>query len=70
VHGKITVKILREFWERLVQMTERTGVSSITEFIVFVALNPAASGATSAEDRLTEEEVTAITARLKRVGYL
>jgi hypothetical protein len=48
---------------------ERPGFIGITGSVVFVALNLASSGAISAEDKLTEEEVTTITARLKRVGY-
>ena len=47
MHDKVTIKILRELSQKLVQMTERAGFSSITEFIVFAMRNMASSGAIS-----------------------
>ena len=70
MHEKVTIKIPRELYHKLVQMTEGTGFSSVTEFIVFVMRNLASSGAIKGEDKLTEEEVTAIRERLRRLGYL
>ena len=70
MHEKVTIKIPRELYQRLTQMTEGTGFSSVTEFIVFVMRNLASSGAIRGEDKLTEEEVTAIRERLRRLGYL
>ena len=70
MHDKVTIKIPRELYRKLTQMTEGTGFSSVTEFIVFVMRNLASSGAIRGEDKLTEEEVTAIRERLRRLGYL
>ena len=70
MHDKVTIKIPRELYQKLKQMTEGTGFSSVTEFIVFVMRNLASSGEIKGKDRLTEEEVTAIRERLRRLGYL
>jgi len=70
LQDKVTIKIPRELYQKLVQMTQGTGFSSVTEFIVFVMRNLASSGEIKGEDRLTEEEVRTIRERLRRLGYL
>lgn len=70
MRDKVTIKIPRELYHRLVEMTEGTGFSSVTEFIVFVMRTLASGGKIKEDDRLTEEEVKAIRERLRRLGYL
>jgi len=70
MHDKVTIKIPRELYQRLTQMTEGTGFSSVTEFIVFVMRNLASSGEMKGEEKLSEVEIRAIRERLKRLGYL
>ena len=70
MHDKVTIKIPRELYRKLTQMTEGTGFSSVTEFIVFVMRNLASSGEIRGNDKLSEEEVTGIRERLRRLGYL
>ena len=67
---KVTIKIPRELYEKLREMIEGTGFSSVTEFIVFVMRSLASSGKLKEEDPLTNEEVEAIRERLRRLGYL
>ena len=67
---KVTIKIPRELYQRLSQMIEGTGFSSVTEFIVFVMRSLASGGEIKGADKLTEEEVRAIRERLRRLGYL
>ena len=67
---KVTIKIPRELYEKLREMVEGTGFSSVTEFIVFVMRSLATSGKIKEEDKLTEEEVKAIRERLRRLGYI
>ena len=67
---KVTLKIPRELYEKLREMIEGTGFSSVTEFIVFVMRSLASSGKLKEEDQLTNEEVEAIRERLRRLGYL
>ncbi len=67
---KVTIKIPRELYETLQNMIEGTGFSSTTEFIVFVMRTLVSTGTITEEDRLTENEVRIIKARLKRLGYL
>ena len=70
MQGKVTIKIPRELYQKLGQMILGTGFASVTEFIVFVMRSLASSGDIKGKDRLTEEEVTAIRERLRRLGYL
>jgi len=70
MRDKVTIKIPKELYQKLVQMTQGTGFSSVTEFIVFVMRNLASSGEIKGEDRLTEEEVRTVRERLRRLGYL
>lgn len=67
---KVTIKIPRELYEKLREMIEDTGFSSVTEFIVFVMRSLASSGKLKEEDKLTGEEVKAIRERLRRLGYI
>ena len=66
----VTIKIPRILYNRLAQMTQGTGFSSVTQFIVFVMRTLASSGGLAEEDSLTPEEVKAIRERLKKLGYL
>jgi len=67
---KVTIKIPRELYQRLVEMVEGTGFSSVTEFIVFIMRTLASGGEIKGEDRLTAKEIRAIRERLRRLGYL
>jgi Arc/MetJ-type ribon-helix-helix transcriptional regulator len=67
---KVTIKIPRELYRKLKQMTEGTGFSSVTEFIVFAMRTIASGGDIKGEDRLSADEVKAIRERLRRLGYL
>ena len=67
---KVTIKIPRELYRKLKNMTEGTGFSSVTEFIVFVMRSVASTGDLKEHDQLTAEEVRSIRGRLKRLGYL
>ena len=67
---KVTIKIPRELYRKLKKMTEGTGFSSVSEFIVFVMRSVASTGDLKQDDQLTTYEVKAIRARLKRLGYL
>ena len=70
MRDKVTIKIPRELYQKLTQMIEGTGFSSVTEFITFVLRNLASGGDIKGGDKLTEEEVRAIRERLRRLGYL
>jgi Arc/MetJ-type ribon-helix-helix transcriptional regulator len=70
MQDKVTIKIPRELYQKLSQMIEGSGFSSVTEFIVFVMRSLASSGEIMGADKLTEEEVRAVRERLRRLGYL
>ena len=70
MQNKVTIKIPRELYQKLSQMIEGSGFSSVTEFIVFVMRSLASSGEIREADKLTDEEVGAVRERLRRLGYL
>jgi len=73
---KVTIKIPKSLYEKLKLITEDSGYSSVTEFVVHV-LRDLVSADTMTQrtdadnvDQLTREEVDAIRRRLKNIGYL
>jgi Arc/MetJ-type ribon-helix-helix transcriptional regulator len=68
---RVTIKIPRPLYERILKSIEGSGFSSATDFIVYV-LRDVMSGAgnKSTDGELTREELEAIKQRLKNLGYL
>ncbi len=68
---RVTIKIPRPLYERILKSIEGSGFSSATDFIVYV-LRDVMSGAGDASHNgeLTREELEAIKQRLKNLGYL
>ena len=73
---KVTIKIHKSLYEKLKLITEDSGYSSVTEFVVHV-LRDLVSADTMTQrtdadnvDQLTRDEVDAIRRRLKNIGYL
>jgi Arc/MetJ-type ribon-helix-helix transcriptional regulator len=69
--SRVTIKIPRPLYERILKSIEGSGFSSATDFIVYV-LRDVMSGAGDKSDNgeLTREELEAIRQRLKNLGYL
>jgi len=69
--SRVTIKIPRPLYERILKSIEGSGFSSATDFIVYV-LRDVMSGAGDKHDNgeLTREELEAIKQRLKNLGYL
>jgi len=67
---KVTIKIPRELYNKLVPMIEGTGFSSVTEFIVFVMRSIISGEAIKVTDQLTEDEIASVRERLIKLGYL
>jgi len=67
---KVTIKIPRRLYNHLRNIIEDSGFNSVTDFIVYVMRDIAATGRTGGEDQLTREEIEQIRRRLKNLGYL
>lgn len=67
---KATIKIPRPLYESLQEQIEGTGFSSVTEFVVYMLRNIAASGDIGDEPSLTHQEIEGVRTRLKSLGYL
>ena len=67
---KVTIKIPKELYEKIKEIIEDTGFSSVTEFIIFVMRNIVSGGRIKDEDNLTKEEIEKIRQRLKKLGYI
>ena len=68
---RVTIKIPRPLYERILKSIEGSGFSSATDFIVYV-LRDVMSGAGNRthDGELTRDELEAIKQRLKNLGYL
>ena len=67
---KATIKIPKTLYDSLKKQIEGTGFSSVTDFIVYVMRDIAASGSINEEASLTKKEITEIRKRLKALGYI
>ncbi|MGA1796815.1 MAG: ribbon-helix-helix domain-containing protein [bacterium] len=67
---RVTIKIPRHLYERLKQMVEGTGFSSVNEFIVFVMRDIASGGRLDQEGGLSKQEIEQVRKRLRALGYL
>ena len=67
---KATIKIPKQLYESLKKMIEGTGFTSVTDFIIYVMRDIAASGKLHEDTSLTKKEITQIRKRLKSLGYI
>ena len=71
-NDKVTIKIPRTLYNRLIVLVKDSGFNSVTDFIVYVLRDLASTKAMSTRDQdesLTKEEIDAIKKRLKSLGY-
>lgn len=66
---KVTIKIPRPLYNKLRDIIEDSGFSSVNEFIVYVLRDLIALHKVD-EDKLTPKEVKLLKSRLKKLGYL
>ncbi len=73
---KVTIKLPKSLYDKLKAITEGSGYSSVTEFVVHVLRDLVAADAVAHNPEpdkltdLTDEEVTMIKRRLRNLGYL
>ena len=68
---KVTIKIPRALYERIKVLIANSGFDSATDFIVYVLRDLVGTSLSQgAGEELTQEEIKAIRARLKGLGYL
>jgi len=68
--SKVTIKIPRELYENLQDLINGTGFRSVTEFVVSVLRDLAASGRLDEEPSLNVREIEMVRKRLRALGYL
>jgi len=67
---KVTIKIPRPLYEKLLVVLEGSGYDSVTDFVVYVLRDLVASAVISERGQLSELEIERIKQRLKNLGYL
>ncbi len=67
---KVTLKIPRPLYERIKQVIEPSGFSSVNEFVVYVLRDLMSQISSSEKEELSATEVELIRKRLKNIGYL
>jgi len=68
--AKVTLKIPRPLYEKLQQIIPGTGYGSVTEFVVYVLRDLAATHELSEAKPYTEAELIRVKERLRSLGYL
>jgi Arc/MetJ-type ribon-helix-helix transcriptional regulator len=67
---KVTLKIPRPLYERIKQVIEPSGFSSVNEFVVYVLRDLMSQISSTEKEELSATEVELIRKRLKNIGYL
>jgi len=67
---KATIKIPKVLYESLKKQIEGTGFSSVTDFVIYVMRDIAASGDIHEDMSMTKKELLQIKERLKKLGYI
>lgn len=67
---KVTIKIPKELYEKLKEIIDGTGFSSVTEFIIFTMRLIASGGKIDKRAKFAKKEIREIKKRLKELGYL
>lgn len=67
---KVTIKIPQPLYESLKKQIEGTGFTSVTDFIIYVMREIAATGRIKDDSSLTKQEIKEIRKRLKSLGYI
>ncbi|MGA1875635.1 MAG: ribbon-helix-helix domain-containing protein [bacterium] len=67
---RVTVKIPRPLYERLKEIIQGTGFSSVNEFIIYVMRDIASAGKLEGGVGLSQREAELIHKRLVALGYL
>ena len=69
-HERVTIKIPKPLYNRISEIIEDTGFSSVTDFIVYVLRDVIAMKADESSKYLSKTEVESIRKRLQSLGYL
>ena len=67
--SKVTVKIPRPLYRKILQVVEESGFNSPTDFIVYV-LRDLMGEAEEHHNEFTQEELDDVKRKLKNLGYL
>lgn len=67
---RVTIKIPKDLYDNTQKKIEKTGFSSVTEFIVFLVRSVISNGEYIYDNKsLSQDEIDAIRSRLKKLGY-
>ena len=67
---RVTIKIPKLLYNRISEIIEETGFSSVTDFIVYVLRDVIAMRSDESTKNLNQKEIASIRQRLKSLGYL
>jgi Arc/MetJ-type ribon-helix-helix transcriptional regulator len=68
--SKVTVKIPRPLYRKILQVVEESGFNSPTDFIVYVLRDLMGEADESVKPDFTQEELDDVKRKLKNLGYL
>jgi len=68
--SKVTVKIPRPLYRKILQVVEESGFNSPTDFIVYVLRDLMGEADEAVKPDFTQEELDDVKRKLKNLGYL
>jgi len=68
--SKVTVKIPRPLYRKILQVVEESGFNSPTDFIVYVLRDLMGEADEAVKPDVTQEELDDVKRKLKNLGYL
>ena len=68
--SKVTLKIPRPLYDKVVELIEGRGYNSVTDFVVYVLRDLMASHTAAASGRTGSDDLDRVKQRLEALGYL
>jgi len=68
--GKVTIKIPRPLYEKISAVIEGAGYNSVTDFVVYVLRDLAASHELAGSESAGAKEIEKVKRHLKALGYM
>lgn len=70
MNDKVTIKIPRPLYQKIVQLIDGSGFNSPTDFIVYILRDVISESGNENRDEFSPDELNAIKKRLRNLGYL
>lgn len=67
---KVTIKIPRQLYDNLAEITKNSGFNSVTDFVAYCLRDIVYSSKMNKDQKLSAKDINNVKDRLKKLGYL